>query len=310
MRKRSKGQSSALMKTLIPDALTLIAMLLTVSSCSERMHFIPEIDDGDGIPVTINVASLEQEPFGTFHTKGTSDLKEACSVINYAIYNMSDGKLDKQVNQKASDDVFGTLSLKLEEGSYRLVVIAHNGDANATMTDRNKIQFQNNNKRRITDTFLYSSDITVVKDMEPLNLNLDRVVAKVELCLVGDSIPPSVATMEFEIGLGGSSGLNTANGYGTRSTKYTEKFSVVPGDTLVEVYTFVYEGSETTKMTVVAKDADGSELKKIQIENIPIARNRITRYKGVLFGKESINAQASVNLNNVWAGMDEFPLTN
>lgn len=295
------GQSWARIKTI------MMAAAIFGVSCTERQHLAAEIED-EGIPVEIRVATLEQVPFSRAATKGQGNLQEACSVINYAIYNMSDGKLDKQINQKASDDQFGTLNLKLEEGSYHLVVVAHNGDANATMSDRSKITFQNNSRRRITDTFLYSSDISVQKDMQPLNLDLDRVVTKVELRLVADSVPPSVEMMEFEIGTGGSSGLNTLNGYGTRSTKYTDKISVSPGDTLIEVYTFVFEGAETTKMTVTAKDNAGQEVKKILLENIPIARNRITRYSGVLFGKESINTRTSISLNCEWAGLNEYPI--
>ena len=301
MTQATMGQSWALIKTI------MMAAAIVGVSCTERQHLAAEIED-EGIPVEIRVATLEQVPFSHAATKGQGNLQEACSVINYAIYNMSDGKLDKQINQKASDDQFGTLTLKLEEGSYHLVVVAHNGDANATMSDRSKITFQNNSRRRITDTFLYSSDISVVKDMQPLNLDLDRVVTKVELRLVADSVPPSVEMMEFEIGTGGSSGLNTLNGYGTRSTKYTDKISVSPGDTLIEVYTFVYEGAETTKMTVTAKDNAGQEVKKILLENIPIARNRITRYSGVLFGKESINTQSMVCINREWAGLNEYPI--
>ena len=309
MTQTTMGQSWALIKTrhsLLSLMILMAAAILDIS-CTGREHMALEMEPG-GVPVTIRVAALEQVPFGHVTTKGQENLQEACSVINYAIYNMSDGKLDKQINQKSSDDQFGTLNLKLEEGSYHLVVVAHNGDANATMTDRSKITFQNNNKRRITDTFLYSSDISVQKDMQPLNLNLDRVVTKVELRLVADSVPPSVETVEFEIGSGGSSGLNTQNGYGTRSTKYTDKISVSPGDTLIEVYTFVYEGAETTKMTVTAKDNAGQEVKKILLENIPIARNRITRYSGVLFGKESINTRTSISVNREWAGLNEYPI--
>ena len=303
------GQSWALIKT--KECLRSLFIMITAAilgiSCTGREHLAGSIEPS-GVPVTIRVATLEQVPFSHAATKGQGNLQEACSVINYAIYNMSDGKLDKQINQKASDDQFGTLNLKLEEGSYHLVVVAHNGDANATMSDRSKITFQNNSRRRITDTFLYSSDISVVKDMQPLNLDLDRVVTKVELRLVAESVPPSVEMMEFEIGTGGSSGRNTLNGYGTRSTKYTDKISVSPGDTLIEVYTFVYEGAETTKMTVTAKDNAGQEVKKILLENIPIARNRITRYSGVLFGKESINTQSMVCINREWAGLNEYPI--
>lgn len=309
MTQTTMGQSWALIKTkeCLHSLLIMITAAILGISCTDRVHQVGSIEPS-GVSVTIRVATLEQVPFSHAATKGQGNLQEACSVINYAIYNMSDGKLDKQINQKASDDQFGTLNLKLEEGSYHLVVVAHNGDANATMSDRSKITFQNNSKRRITDTFLYSSDISVVKDMQPLNLDLDRVVTKVELRLVADSVPPSVEMMEFEIGTGGSSGLNTLNGYGTRSTKYTDKISVSPGDTLIGVYTFVYEGAETTKMTVTAKDNAGQEIKKILLENIPIARNRITRYSGVLFGKESINTQAMVSINREWAGLGEYPI--
>lgn len=309
MKKKKLGQLFAQVKTRV--LLLSLQSLLTapvISSCSNRIHDVPEMDE-PGVPVTIRVASLEQVPFGSFGTKGSANLSEACTWINYAIYDADGSGLVKpQVNQKSNDDTFGTLNLKLEEGSYRLVVMAHSSTSNPKLDVLSKIDIPSNSKgRRITDTFLSSSVITVTKGMQPLNINLDRVVARFEIRLVEDSIPGAVTRLEFEMGTGGSFSLNANTGSGVKTTRaYTDKVNVQPGDSVIGVYTFVSEGFSSTKIKVVAKDSLDCEYGSWEFVDVPLTRNRVTVYKGALFSTDIINTQASISLNDEWAGTDEY----
>lgn len=309
MKKKKLGQLFAQVKTrVLLLSLQSLLMSFVISSCSNRIHVVPETEE-PGVPVTIRVASLEQVPFGSFGTKGSALLSEACTWINYAIYNADGSELVKpQINQKSNDDSFGTLNLKLEEGNYRLVVMAHSSSSNPRLDNLSKIDIPSNSKgRRITDTFLSSSVITVTKGMQPLSINLDRVVARFEIRLVGDSIPGAVTRFEFEIGKDGSFSLNANTGSGVKSSRgYTDKVNVQPGDSVIGVYTFVSEGSTATRIKVVAIDSLECEYGSWDFADVPITRNRITVYKGALFAEEVINTQSSISLNDEWAGADEY----
>lgn len=313
MKKKKVGQLFAQVKTrvLLLSLQSLLTALVT-SSCSNRVHIVPETEE-PGVPVTIRVASLEQVPFGSFGTKGMANLSEACTWINYAIYDAEgNGLVKPQINQKSNDDSFGTLNLKLEEGNYRLVVMAHSSTSNPKLDNPSKIDIPSNSKgRRITDTFLSSSVITVTKGMQPLSINLDRMVARFEIRLVGDSIPGVVTRFEFEIGKDGSFSLNANTGYGVKTARgYTDKVNVQPGDSVIGVYTFVSEGSTQTRIKVVAIDSLECEYGSWDFEDVPITRNRITVYKGALFAEEVINTQASISLNDEWAGTDEYVVSD
>lgn len=309
MKKKKVGQLFAQVKTrVLLLSLQSLLMSFVTSSCSNRIHDVPEMDE-PGVPVTIRVASLEQVPFGSFGTKGSANLSEACTWINYAIYDADgNGLVKPQVNQKSNDDTFGTLNLKLEEGNYRLVVMAHSSTSNPKLDNPSKIDIPSNSKgRRITDTFLSSSVITVTKGMQPLSINLDRVVARFEIRLVGDTIPGAVTRFEFEIGKDGSFSLNANTGSGVKSSRgYTDKVNVQPGDSVIGVYTFVSEGSTATRIKVVAIDSLECEYGSWDFADVPITRNRITVYKGALFAEEVINTQSSISLNDEWAGADEY----
>lgn len=313
MKKKKVGQLFAQVKTrvLLLSLQSLLTALVT-SSCSNRVHIVPETEE-PGVPVTIRVASLEQVPFGSFGTKGMANLSEACTWINYAIYDAEgNGLVKPQINQKSNDDSFGTLNMKLEEGNYRLVVMAHSSTSNPKLDNPSKIDIPSNSKgRRITDTFLSSSVITVTKGMQPLSINLDRMVARFEIRLVGDSIPGVVTRFEFEIGKDGSFSLNANTGYGVKTARgYTDKVNVQPGDSVIGVYTFVSEGSTATRIKVVAIDSLECEYGSWDFEDVPITRNRITVYKGALFADEVINTQASISLNDEWAGTDEYVVSD
>ena len=304
MKQKTMRQSSALKKTRVNTffLLTLLTFGTFLSSCSDRIHVIP-VTDEQGIPVKVRVATIEQVPFGN-RTKASA-LNEVCSRITFCIYSGEGDKPDKiQKDQTLETENFGSLDILLEEGTYTLVVLAHNGDGNPTMTTPSKTTFNNKKTRKATDTFLYCQKISVHENMEPIEVNLERVVAKLELNLTDQTIPESISKIQIEV-VGTSQSLNVYTGLGLNSTKITEVIDVQPDDRLFDMYMFVREGHNTMNITVTAIDSLDQEYNKMTMENVPVAKNKITRCSGQMFRKQTYTAGMAVSVNDAWAGTVE-----
>ena len=186
----------------------------------------------------------------------------------------------KTVAQKEGDASYGAVALSLAAGTYRLVVIAHNGEGSATITSEEKVTFPNN---KVTDTFYYYGDLVVTSEKQSYDLTLTRAVAMFRLVLTDEDIPATVAKMKFYY-LGGSSTFSPKDGYGCVNSKQTE-IRPMADDGIYEIYTLPHtEDDVLTKLTVTALDANDNIIKETVFENIPVTRNQVTRYTGSFFG--------------------------
>ena len=264
-------------KTLILSFYSLLFFLaMGMVSCEK-----PILDEGTGneIPAEANVilhfVQYEQEAF----TRAATDITELCSRLNIALFD-ADGTKVKTVAQKEGDANYGTVALSLAAGTYRLVVIAHNGEGSATITSEEKVTFPNN---KVTDTFYYYGDLVVTSEKQNYDLTLTRAVAMFRLVLTDESIPSTVAKMKFYY-LGGSSTFSPKDGYGCVNSKQTE-IRPMADDGIYEIYTLPHtEDDVLTKLTVTALDGNDNIIKEIVFEDIPVTRNQVTRYTGSFFG--------------------------
>ena len=140
----------------------------------------------DGVKLTFRVMSFEQTRFNDPTTVTRAAVRDVCDKINLALYDMENNRL-KAVNQKADDENFGSLSLSIEPGTYRVLILAHSCSGNATTTNIEKITFPDN---KVTDTFYYCAEIEV-DDQKTYDVELRRVVAMFKL-VVADEIPSDV----------------------------------------------------------------------------------------------------------------------
>ena len=130
----------------------------------------------DGVKLTFRVMSFEQTRFNDPTTVTRAAVRDVCDKINLALYDMENNRL-KAVNQKADDENFGSLSLSIEPGTYRVLILAHSCSGNATTTNIEKITFPDN---KVTDTFYYCAEIEV-DDQKTYDVELRRVVAMFKL---------------------------------------------------------------------------------------------------------------------------------
>ena len=255
----------------------LLALMAMLTACEK-----PILDDATEVgdsPADANVilhfTQFEQETF----TRAATDITSLCSRLNIAIFN-SEGTKVKTVAQKEGDSDYGTVALSLAEGTYQLVVIAHNCEGSATITSTEKVTFPNN---KVTDTFYYYGDLVVTSEQQSYDLTLTRAVAMFRLVLTDENIPSAVAKFKFYY-TGGSSTFSPKDGYGCVNSKQTE-IRTVASDGVYEIYTLPHtEEDVLTKLTVTALDANDNTIKERIFENVPVVRNQVTRYTGSFFG--------------------------
>ena len=271
----------------------IVAVLLifsfSMTSC-EKMEIeengnTEEVGHGqeNGRPITFSIAKLPQK---------TADGQTTNSVftdLTLAVFQY--GAIVDQIVQSAEDKDLGTCSMKLEDGNFTVIALAHNCGATIDLTkDPQKVVMPNDktskSNQKVTDSFWCNESITVDGSDSRIDLELNRIVAK--FCLViEDAMPSRVATMQFYY-TGGSSTLNAMNGEGCVKSRQTVKFPItadmIGKPSSFEVYTFPREGSETLNMTVSALDANGNALYRKEFPLVSIAANKVTQYSGSFFG--------------------------
>ena len=266
-----------------------IGMMATLAVACEKpvLDEAPRPDDGEA-NVVLHFKQYEGDGFvtgpapGSFQTRATraaTDITELCNRLNIAIFD-ADGTKVKTIAQKRDDASYGTVALSLVAATYKLVVIAHNGDGSATISSEEKVTFPNN---KVTDTYYYYGDLVVGAERQSYDLTLTRAVAMFRLVLTDESIPSNVAKLKFYY-LGGSSTFSPKDGVGCVNSKQTE-IRPVSTDGVYEIYTLPHtEEDVLTKLTVTALDANDNIIKERIFENVPIIRNQVTRYTGSFFG--------------------------
>ena len=274
-------------------------ILLILTSCEHPL--IPDENliggDADG-NLVVSVFQIEQQQFTTPFTRAS--ITDYCQRLNFAVYDTA-GKLVKQVNQKVGDTGFGTVAFKVDPGTYQVVVVGHSSNGNPTMTNPQKIRFDN--KDGYSDTFLHNAIIQVADDAETtIDANLHRIVS---LCRVvfTDAIPEGVTQMRFQY-KGGSGAFDAATGLGSVNSTQTEFFAVEPGEQSCsfDLYTFLHDTEGTLHLKATALDNADNEIKNREFE-VPLKQRMITKLTGPYFsGSDGSNITIIIGINAEWEG--------
>lgn len=283
----------------------LTAVCAMFFSCQKAVFDEDGDVQGNGAKLRFRVTQFEQIPFDiTDATRGTN-IGKACTRLNFAVYQ--NGERLKQINQQSSDAGFGTFNLSLKPGEYQLVVLAHSGEGNPTMTDPSKVTFPNN---KVTDTFLYGDNL-VVNDDSIYQIKLKRIVAMVRLQTT-DTVTRNVKLVRFYY-TGGSSTLNALDGVGCVNSKQAVNFDItsdmVGKQASFDVYTFPKADNKGLNLQVTTHDKSNNIVVEESISNVPVQRNVITLYKGRLFNRNADSKgdfNVDLNSDEEWA-IDEHP---
>ena len=321
MKQKTMRQSSALKKTerffsFFVAVMLVISFLLT--SCHARIHEFPDPDVSGKVPVTIAVNNLYD--VGYTGTRAMVDVGDVCSSMSFAIYPCEGESFEKiQINQSRGDESFGVVSQNLTVGVHKIVVIAHNGDKNPTMTSPTSIAFSSNTLFKTTDTFCWAGEVNVTQNTGTVNVNLTRATAMFRLRMTDSMIPSQVAELQFAY-KGGSAAVNPFTLEGTTKSNQKESFLIEDHSNKVyEIYTFPRfeeKNGERNRLpleiTVTAIDVYGNAVKERVLTDVPVTRNRITECIGEFFAGGVLEYTnigfGGLQVEQDWAGTDTYTM--
>lgn len=254
------------------------------------------------------VGIYDMIPFDRVNAAKTrsEDIASLCRHLDLAVYQ--GGERVAKASKDAGDKDFNTLSVALAPGAYHAVILAHNQDKSPTTTDAKKITFSGD----MSDTFLWSEDITVSEDKDlEREVVMHRAVAMVRI-VTTDNVPENVSAVQFYY-TGGSSTLDALSGEGCVNSRQTVKRTITDDmrgkSATFEIYTFPKSDSKGLKLVVTAISPTGQTVYTRTFEDVPVARNQITQYKGALFTNGTTESDASskfcVITNDAWTTLDK-----
>lgn len=285
----------------------ILATLLVFAmvSCQRLANEEPEQPAGGKSMVHFNISQFETLPFSTAQSR-SQPVSELCKQIDLAVFQ--GGVRTVKTTQKAGDKDFGTLSVALAPGAYKVVIVAHNQDKTPTMTNAEKITFSGD----LSDTFSWSDDITVGEGNGlDVDVSMHRVVAMVRF-VTTDKVPDNISTLQFYY-TGGSSTLDGLTGNGCVNSRQTVKFSItddMKGKTAkFEIYTFPKSDSKELKIEVTGLGPTGEAVYSHTFGNVPVSRNQITQFTGALFSDNPVTGDTSskfmLTTDDEWLTVDK-----
>jgi len=278
---------------ILTPSLCILASSLFVS-CFQAVSE-EETAEEEGFQQIFHCVEFEQLPFET----RSYEIKDLAGRLDFAVFD-SDGTRVKSIGQEASAETFGTVSVRLPEGEYTIVAVAHNGEKKATLTTPAKITFDGN---KVTDTFVYCKQIAV-NDNQSYNLEMKRCVAMVRF-VITDETPSEISTFRFYY-TGGSSTLDATTGKGCVNSRQTElrsrKEANSAGETVYEIYTFPRADSQNLKLTISALNSTDETICEKVIDAVPVVVSQISQYTGPFFSGSSslFDTNNTFYTNDTW----------
>ena len=278
------------------------------SSCEKAILTDIDSDDGDDTEITAKetgelYVSCSFSQTQSEMTRGSSvPLAECANRVQYVIMN---GETivhnSEQIN--GGGNSFGTLSVNLEPGTYRLMVFAHNeknGNPISVGTD-GSIQGYNN---RATESFSYSDEVVITKNKrKALSCKLTRCVAMVNFTST-DKVPAEVTKFKMTL-TGVSSKYDLRNQIGVDVSTYATAMVNIDGwistaGMMSNVNSYVFLPAIET--TINAKfefynNADELLLTR-NIEGIQMRINAKTSVTGTFFQSDGVDA--AITVANDW----------
>lgn len=281
-----------------------LALVVVLCGCSKN---VVETEEGQK-KVQFRVVNYLQYTFEE-GTRAAVDVGSA-KVLKHLALGVFDAATDKlvgtvQVQDKGSEG-YGTFSVTLPYGKYRLVFLGYGGDKALKMESPENISFADN---YVPQTFLSCTEFTVnAQTAAAKDISLRRVVAGFEL-LIEDEIDRSATELRFKA-TGGGTVLNAKTGLAVASTGressvvIPEKYKGTTGKN-AQIFLFLATSPEKMNIEVNAVNAGNEVLAGRVFDDVPMKVNTMTIYKGRFFSGQ--NYGFNVKVDEAWGETVENP---
>ncbi|MCD8285115.1 MAG: FimB/Mfa2 family fimbrial subunit [Prevotellaceae bacterium] len=274
---------------------TLAAGML-LAACGEDKSAVSPSDGT--VTLSFRVSNYVQADMDDTGTRSTdvSNLKH----LSLGVYDAETLELAQDVMTQSSGDAdYGTFSVTLPYGEYKLVFLGYHKDAEVDMSDPEAITF---GYGYVPHTFLKTVDLTVDGETSTSQtVALERAVGEFKVYCYGcEEIPTQTITFSISV-TGSGTTLNALTGLAPEAGEKT--FSLQTAHTLgvSSIYEGIYlllpTGEETTiDCTMTAYGVDGSVLGRKSFADVPVKINRLTTYTGDFFNSDASKSGFSIEL--------------
>lgn len=274
---------------------TLLLGLFMLQSCNRVIEVEP-VDVKSHVQVTVSPFYFEMEDMAPA-TRG--EISDAATRLSFAVYDAEGALVDTVVYQKSSDESFGTVDLELYPGNYKLVAVAHNGGADATINSASSVTLP---RLTFTDTFADVEEITVESGKNSnVSMNLPRATSAFILRLT-DTPPANAKEIKVVVN---STGLEPTSLNINPETRLAENLwkqtcTIPIADISKDVPVYFIGMYEVTAVTVkaTAYDTDGKEIISHTISGVPLNPNQKTIATGCFFKSQG---SSTFTVESTWS---------
>ena len=274
---------------------TLLLGLFMLQSCNRVIEVEP-VDVKSHVQVTVSPFYFEMEDMAPA-TRG--EISDAATRLSFAVYDAEGALVETVVCQESSDESFGTVDLELYPGNYKLVAVAHNGGADATINSASSVTLPG---LTFTDTFADVEEITVESGKNSnVSMNLPRATSAFILRLT-DTPPANAKEIKVVVNSTGFEPTSLKLNPETRLAEnlWKQTCTIPIADISKDVPVYFIGMYEVTAVTVkaTAYDTDGKEIISHTISGVPLNPNQKTIATGCFFKSQG---SSTFTVESTWS---------
>lgn len=209
----------------------------------------------------------------------------------------------------ATQDGFGSATLRLPIGKYKMVAIASKVEGEVNIVSAEKVTFPEDKK--LDDMAYVCKDIEVKSGSNTFNCQLERAISLLKFQST-DNLPVGFSKIEASLVGNVSRVFNPTTGYGVvdaggnthnRSWSLAKATSGKPLS--VSIYVFLASEKETIQADLKIYNTDNEVAKALHFDQVILQQNHVTTYTGPLFTSGSAFEFTFENTDLLKSGYDK-----
>lgn len=213
--------------------------------------------------------------------------KKRFTRLDIAIIPVNSSQKIQYIHQaNAKQDGFGSATLRLPIGKYKMVAIASKMKGEVNIVSAEKVTFPE--KEKLNDMAYVCKDIEVKSGSNTFNCQLERAISLLKFKST-DNLPVGFSKIEASLVGNVSRVFNPTTGYGVvdaggnTHNRIWSLENAKPGTVGLYIYVFLASEKETIQADLKIYNTDDKVAKALHFDQVTLLQNHITTYTGPLF---------------------------
>lgn len=239
----------------------------------------------------------------------TTTWKERFTRLDIAIIPVNSSQKNLYIHQAdATQDGFGSATLRLPIGKYKMVAIASKVEGEVNIVSAEKVTFPEDKK--LDDMAYVCKDIEVKSGSNTFNCKLERAISLLKF-QSSDNLPVGFSRIEASLVGNVSRVFNPTTGYGVvdaGGNTHNRSWSLAnakSGKVGLSIYVFLASEKETIQADLKIYNTDNEVAKALHFDQVTLQLNHVTTYTGPLFTSGSAFEFTFENSDLLKSGYDK-----